>query len=84
MNDHFRSRVSLEGLPSAGSLFAYPLRNWEEAAGRAGLPAIGVKVREREGTFLSHSLFRWLIWPRNYRQPISIRLLVNSQRQSIY
>lgn len=41
---HARSRVSLEGLPSAGSLFAYPLRNWEEAAGRAGLPAIGVKV----------------------------------------
>lgn len=43
---HARSRVSLEGLPSAGSLFAYPLRNWEEAAGRAGLPAIGVKVAD--------------------------------------
>ncbi|GMR42607.1 hypothetical protein PMAYCL1PPCAC_12802, partial [Pristionchus mayeri] len=43
---HARSRVSLEGLPSAGSLFTFPLHNWEEAAGRAGQPAIGVKVAD--------------------------------------
>lgn len=39
-----RSRTSLEGIPNGGNIFVYPLRNWEEASGRAGLPTIPIKV----------------------------------------
>uniref|UniRef100_A0A0M3ILK3 COPI_C domain-containing protein n=1 Tax=Ascaris lumbricoides TaxID=6252 RepID=A0A0M3ILK3_ASCLU len=40
----FRSRTAFEGLPSAGSNFAYPLRNWQESSGKNGLPAVGLHL----------------------------------------
>uniref|UniRef100_A0A0M3J4F2 Coatomer subunit alpha (inferred by orthology to a human protein) n=1 Tax=Anisakis simplex TaxID=6269 RepID=A0A0M3J4F2_ANISI len=39
-----RSRTAFEGLPSAGVNFAYPLRNWQDAAGKNGLPAVGLQL----------------------------------------
>uniref|UniRef100_A0A914ZVK8 Coatomer subunit alpha n=1 Tax=Parascaris univalens TaxID=6257 RepID=A0A914ZVK8_PARUN len=38
------SRTAFEGLPSAGSNFAYPLRNWQESSGKNGLPALGLHL----------------------------------------
>ncbi|VDM97379.1 unnamed protein product [Thelazia callipaeda] len=39
-----RSRVAYECLPSAGSNFVYLLRNWQDASGRTGLPAVGLHL----------------------------------------
>ncbi|VDK27188.1 unnamed protein product [Gongylonema pulchrum] len=39
-----RSRTAYEGLPGAGPNFAYPLRNWQDGAGRSGLPAVGLHL----------------------------------------
>lgn len=42
----YRSRTSYNALPLAPSNFAYPLRNWEEATGKTGLPAVGFKLSQ--------------------------------------
>uniref|UniRef100_A0A915JJ12 Coatomer alpha subunit C-terminal domain-containing protein n=1 Tax=Romanomermis culicivorax TaxID=13658 RepID=A0A915JJ12_ROMCU len=41
-----RSRVAYQGLSSLESNFAYPLRNWKEAVGKTGLPAVGEKLTQ--------------------------------------
>lgn len=42
----FRSRVAFEGIPSAGVVLSYPLRNWQENVGKSGLPAVGIKLKD--------------------------------------
>ncbi|PAV66797.1 hypothetical protein WR25_10521 [Diploscapter pachys] len=41
-----RSRTSFEAFPSGGALFGYPLRNWQEAAGKNGLPSVAVRLSD--------------------------------------
>ncbi|CAI4229923.1 unnamed protein product [Auanema sp. JU1783] len=40
------SRCAFEALPGSGTSFAYPLRNWQEAVGKNGLPAISVRLSD--------------------------------------
>ncbi|KAI6204356.1 Coatomer subunit alpha [Aphelenchoides besseyi] len=39
-----RSRIAFAGLPLTQSNCAYPLRNWQEAAGRQGLPLVAIQL----------------------------------------
>ncbi|WAR05102.1 COPA-like protein, partial [Mya arenaria] len=39
-----RSRTCYQGMPSLPPLFGYPHRNWKEAGGRSGVPAVGLKL----------------------------------------
>ncbi|KAI6238268.1 Coatomer subunit alpha [Aphelenchoides fujianensis] len=41
-----RSRIAFAGLPLTTSNCAYPLRNWQEAAGRQGLPLVAVQLTD--------------------------------------
>lgn len=41
-----RAKVAFQGLPSMEPNFGYPLRNWKEAVGKSGLPAIGLKLND--------------------------------------
>ncbi|KAK6042602.1 hypothetical protein COOONC_19893, partial [Cooperia oncophora] len=40
------SRVSFTALPNTKVLFGYPLRNWQEASGKSGLPAVAVTLAD--------------------------------------
>ncbi|KIH62764.1 WD domain, G-beta repeat protein [Ancylostoma duodenale] len=40
------SRVSFNALPNTRVLFCYPLRNWQEASGKNGLPAVAVTLAD--------------------------------------
>ncbi|XP_028409104.1 coatomer subunit alpha-like [Dendronephthya gigantea] len=44
LSTYSRSRVAYTGLPALPTIFVFPHRNWKEAGGRAGLPAVGVKL----------------------------------------
>lgn len=44
LQTYSRSRTCFVGLPSVPALFGYPHRNWKEAGGRAGVPAVGLKL----------------------------------------
>ncbi|KAL8592535.1 hypothetical protein ACOMHN_030220 [Nucella lapillus] len=44
LQTYSRSRTSYVGLPSLPPLFSYPHRNWKEAGGRQGVPAVGLKL----------------------------------------
>lgn len=41
-----RSKASYQPLPSVGPTFVYPLRNFKDAVGKTGLPAIGLKLND--------------------------------------
>ncbi|KAK6009925.1 WD domain, G-beta repeat protein, partial [Ostertagia ostertagi] len=40
------SRVTFTALPNTKVLFGYPLRNWQEASGKSGLPAVTVTLAD--------------------------------------
>lgn len=42
----FRSRIAYAGLPLTTCNLAYPLRNWQEASGRTGLPVVAHKMTD--------------------------------------
>ncbi|XP_052228436.1 coatomer subunit alpha-like [Dreissena polymorpha] len=44
MATYSRSRTCHQGLPSLPPLFGHPHRNWKEAGGRSGVPAVGLKL----------------------------------------
>ncbi|XP_053408078.1 coatomer subunit alpha-like isoform X1 [Mercenaria mercenaria] len=44
LQTYSRSRTCYQGLPSLQPLFGYPHRNWKEAGGRNGVPAVGLKL----------------------------------------
>ena len=49
MSAYARARTMYAGLPNLPSLFAYPQRNWKEAAASAkvaGLPSLGVRLAD--------------------------------------
>ena len=41
-----RSRVAYAGLPLTACNLAYPLRNWQDASGRSGLPVVAYKIAD--------------------------------------
>ncbi|ETN71049.1 WD domain, G-beta repeat protein [Necator americanus] len=46
MSTYASSRVSFSALPNTKVLFGYPLRNWQEASGKSGLPAVAVTLAD--------------------------------------
>jgi len=46
LTTHARARTSYNAVPLAPSNFGYPLRNWEDATGKSGLPAVGIKLSQ--------------------------------------
>lgn len=41
-----RGKAAYQPLPSVGPTFVYPLRNFKDAVGKTGLPAVGLKLND--------------------------------------
>ncbi|CAD5208962.1 unnamed protein product [Bursaphelenchus xylophilus] len=46
LNVYARSRIVYSGISQTPPLLAYPLRNWEEAGPKNGLPAVAIKMED--------------------------------------
>ncbi|XP_076455879.1 coatomer subunit alpha-like [Babylonia areolata] len=83
-----RSRTCYVGLPSLPPLFGYPHRNWKEAGGRNGTPAVGLKlnmlVQQLQAAYQMTTSGKFVDAVDKFRYILlSVPLLVVESRQEI-